>query len=314
MRRSPQIAQLDRAVDGTASTILNSKTPYIGRFAPSPSGPLHFGSLVCALGSYLDALAHGGHWLVRMEDLDPPREEPGAATRILKTLESHGLHWHGAVEWQSKHHALYEETLFRLRQQGLLYACYCSRSQIRQNGGHDNLACRTRGTGDKNDSVCALRLHCAGGEERFEDIWRGTQSQSVREDTILKRRDGLYAYQLAVVVDDIAQGITHVVRGADLLDTTAAQIRLFHLLGSEAPHFGHLPLVMGPGGMQKLSKQNHAPAIDDSKAASNLCTALDFLGFHVADGLEREAPEHILKWAAARWQRHQVDKRDRQLH
>ncbi|WP_444887082.1 tRNA glutamyl-Q(34) synthetase GluQRS [Microbulbifer sp. JMSA008] len=305
------IAQLDRAVDGTASITLNSKTPYFGRFAPSPSGPLHFGSLVCALGSYLDALAHGGHWLVRMEDLDPPREEPGAATRILKSLESHGLHWHGPVVWQSKRHAQYEAVLSQLRQRGLLYPCYCSRSQIRQNGGHDNQTCRIK---DGGTGACALRLSCAGGEEHFEDIWRGPQSQPVREDTILKRRDGLYAYQLAVVVDDIAQGITHIVRGTDLLDTTAAQIRLFHLLDNRAPIFGHLPLVMGPGGAQKLSKQNHAPAIDDNRAASNLCTALDFLGFHVADGLEGEAPEHILKWAAARWQRHQIDKRDRQLH
>ncbi|GAB2886162.1 tRNA glutamyl-Q(34) synthetase GluQRS [Microbulbifer echini] len=290
---------------------MKKTNPYIGRFAPSPSGPLHFGSLVCALGSYLDALAHGGHWLVRMEDLDPPREEPGAADRILKSLESHGLHWHGTVEWQSRRHGFYEETLEQLRQQAVLYSCYCSRSQIRQNGGHDNLTCRTK---NDDQGACALRLQCAGGEERFEDIWRGTQIQSVREDTILKRRDGLYAYQLAVVVDDIAQGITHIVRGADLLDTTAAQIRLFRLLGTEAPRFGHLPLVMGPGGRQKLSKQNHAAAINDNNASGNLCTALDFLGFHVPDALKQVTPEHILKWAAAHWQRHQVDKRDRQLH
>ncbi|WP_020412420.1 tRNA glutamyl-Q(34) synthetase GluQRS [Microbulbifer sp. SSSA007] len=290
---------------------MKSTHPYIGRFAPSPSGPLHFGSLVCALGSYLDAQSHGGHWLLRMEDLDPPREEPGAATRILNSLETHGLHWHGAVEWQSKRHRLYEETLAQLREQGLLYPCYCSRSQIRQNGGHDNLGCRVKHSGS---GPSALRLQCAGDEEVFEDIWRGEQHQPVREDTILKRRDGLYAYQLAVVVDDIAQGVTQVVRGADLLDTTGAQIRLFHILGTTPPVFGHLPLVMGPGGKQKLSKQNHAPAIDDNKAADNLCAALIFLGFHVPETLRQEKPEHILKWATARWQRHQIDKRDRQLH
>ncbi|MFA0811887.1 tRNA glutamyl-Q(34) synthetase GluQRS [Microbulbifer epialgicus] len=290
---------------------MKSTSPYIGRFAPSPTGPLHFGSLVCALGSYLDARSHGGHWLLRMEDLDPPREEPGAATRILNALEAHGLHWHGAVEWQSQRHALYEGTLEELREQGLLYPCYCSRNQIRQNGGHDNLGCRAR---PATTGAYALRLQCAGGEERFEDIWCGKQRQSLREDTILKRRDGLYAYQLAVVLDDIAQGITQVVRGADLLDTTGAQIRLFRILGAEPPTFGHLPLVMGPGGQQKLSKQNHAPAIDDKKAAGNLCAALRFLGFHVPNSLEQEAPEHILRWATARWQRHQVDKRDRQLH
>lgn len=296
---------------GPPPVILKSSNPYIGRFAPSPSGPLHFGSLVCALGSYLDAQSHGGQWLLRMEDLDPPREEPGAATRILNSLEAHGLHWHGPVVWQSKRHALYEETLEQLRKKGLLYPCYCSRSQIRENGGHDNLKCRVKIAGN---GVCALRLKCAGGEEEFVDIWRGKQCQPIREDTILKRRDDLHAYQLAVVVDDIAQGITQVVRGADLLDTTGAQIRLFHILGARLPTFGHLPLVMGPGGRQKLSKQNHAPAIDDNKAAVNLCTALGFLGFHVSQALEQESPEHILKWATARWQRHQIDNHDRQLH
>lgn len=285
--------------------------PYIGRFAPSPTGPLHFGSLVCALGSYLDAIAHGGLWLVRMEDLDPPREEPGAAERILKSLEAHGLHWHGPLEWQSRRHTLYEDTLAGLTARELIYPCHCSRNQIREAGGHDNTACRA--TAGKQ-GPCALRLKCAGGEEHFDDLWRGQQHQQIREDTILKRRDGLYAYQLAVVVDDIDQGVTHVVRGSDLLDTTGAQQRLFRLLDAPPPRFGHLPLVMGPDGHQKLSKQNHAPAIDDRRAPENLCTALGFLGFHLPAELKREAPEPILHWAAARWQRHQVDMRDRQLH
>ncbi|MCX2793555.1 tRNA glutamyl-Q(34) synthetase GluQRS [Microbulbifer thermotolerans] len=288
---------------------MNAPT-YIGRFAPSPTGPLHFGSLVCALGSYLDAIAHGGRWLVRMEDLDPPREEPGAAERILHSLEAHGLHWHGPLQWQSRRHALYEEILTELRTRKLLYPCHCSRSQIRRNGGHDNSGCRARCGGS---SPAALRLVCAGGEEQFHDIWRGQLRQQIREDTILKRRDGLYAYQLAVVADDIDQGVTHVVRGADLLDTTGAQQRLFHLLGATPPQFGHLPLVMGPGGLQKLSKQNHAPPIDDHKAADNLSAALAFLGFHLPRGIEGESPEHILHWAAARWQRHQVDLRNRQI-
>lgn len=283
---------------------------YIGRFAPSPTGPLHFGSLVCALGSYLDAIAHGGLWLVRMEDLDPPREEPGAAERIIRSLEAHGLHWHGPLEWQSKRHALYEDTLAQLAAKQLLYSCHCSRSQIRKNGGHDDQGCRTQ-TGGEGPS--ALRLRCSGGEEDFEDIWQGQQQQPIREDTILKRRDGLYAYQLAVVVDDIQQGITHIVRGADLLDTSGAQQRLFRLLDAPAPQFGHLPLVMGPGGQQKLSKQNRAPAIDDKSAPQNLCTALEFLGFRPPRELQQEAPEHLLKWAAARWQRQQVDRRNRLL-
>ena len=294
---------------------MNNAIPYIGRFAPSPTGPLHFGSLACALGSYLDATAHGGQWLVRMEDLDPPREEPGAADRILHTLEAHGLHWHGALEWQSRRHALYEDTLAELTERGLLYACYCTRAQIRAAGGHDNLNCRggTPDTGNGHANA-AWRLKCASVAETFIDLWRGEQHQQIGEDTILKRRDGLYAYQLAVVVDDINQGITHIVRGADLLDTTGAQQFLFRTLGAVPPQFGHLPLVMGPDGRQKLSKQNHAPAIDDHRAGENLCTALAFLGFRPPAGLERETPEHILKWAAARWQRQQVDRRDRQLH
>ncbi|GAA5524741.1 glutamyl-Q tRNA(Asp) synthetase [Microbulbifer aestuariivivens] len=291
----------------------HNPTTYIGRFAPSPTGPLHFGSLVCALGSYLDAVAHGGHWLVRMEDLDPPREEPGAAARIVKTLELHGLHPHSPVVWQSRRHDLYEKTLSALAARELLFPCQCSRAQIRQQGGHDSATC-AGATGKKLDrhKASALRLRCAGGEETFDDIWQGRQRQQIREDTILKRRDGLYAYQLAVVVDDIDQGITHVVRGADLLSTTGAQQRLFRLLGAEPPIFGHLPLVMGPAG-QKLSKQNHAPAIDDRRPAENLCRALGFLGYHPPAALAGESPAAILHWAVARWQRRQVDRRDRQL-
>ncbi|KUJ82498.1 tRNA glutamyl-Q(34) synthetase GluQRS [Microbulbifer flavimaris] len=292
---------------------MSNVTPYIGRFAPSPTGPLHFGSLVCALGSYLDAIAHRGRWLVRMENLDPPREEPGAADRIIRSLEAHGLHWHGPLEWQSHRHALYEETLDTLAGQGLLYPCQCSRAQIRKRGGHDNEGCRDTPRERLNpEQPNALRLRCAGGTESFDDIWQGQQHQQIHEDTILKRRDGLYAYQLAVVVDDIDQGVTHVVRGADLLETTGAQQRLFRLLGTEPPLFGHLPLVMGPAG-QKLSKQNHAPAIDDRRPSENLCTALRFLGFRVPSELEGESTAAILHWATARWQRHQVDRRDRQL-
>ncbi|WP_237066465.1 tRNA glutamyl-Q(34) synthetase GluQRS [Microbulbifer guangxiensis] len=286
---------------------------YIGRFAPSPTGPLHFGSLVCALGSYLDAVSHGGHWLVRMEDLDPPREEPGAAGRILQSLEAHGLHWHGPLEWQSRRHGLYDRILDELAERGLLYPCQCSRAQIRKQGGHANDSCRHTPREElQADLPSALRLHCAGGEETFDDIWQGHQQQQVLEDTILKRRDGLFAYQLAVVVDDIDQGVTHVVRGADLLETTGAQQRLFRLLGAEPPMFGHLPLVMGPAG-QKLSKQNHAAAIDDQCPAENLCAALGFLGFHVPPELGGESPAAILHWAASRWQRRQVDRRNRQL-
>ncbi|SDJ89255.1 tRNA glutamyl-Q(34) synthetase GluQRS [Microbulbifer yueqingensis] len=288
---------------------MNTPARYIGRFAPSPTGPLHFGSLVCAVGSYLDAVAHGGQWLVRMEDLDPPREEPGAADRILKSLDAHGLHWHGTVAFQSHRHHLYDARLAELAGRGLTYACHCSRAEIRRRGGHDDTACRAQ---REEQGPCAVRLECSGGEESFDDLWYGQQCQAIGEDTILRRRDGLYAYQLAVVVDDIDQGISHIVRGADLLETTGAQQRLFRILGAAPPQFGHLPLVMNPGG-QKLSKQNRAPALDDRQAPANLVTALQFLGFRVPAGLEAEPPAGILSWATARWQRRQVDRRNRPL-
>ncbi|WP_299595673.1 tRNA glutamyl-Q(34) synthetase GluQRS [uncultured Microbulbifer sp.] len=290
---------------------------YIGRFAPSPTGPLHFGSLVCALGSYLDAVAHEGHWWVRMEDLDPPREMPGAAARILKSLDAHGLHGHGPVVWQSQRHGLYQSALDQLRQRGLVYPCTCTREQVRKAGGHrrdDCLGVRSlgeRGTKEPQESY-ALRFACAGVTEKFSDIWQGEQTQPIGEDPILKRKDGLYAYQLAVVVDDIQQNVNCVVRGADLLDCTGVQRQLFLALGAEPPRFGHMPLVMNEGG-QKLSKQNHAAPLDDATPSENLFQALRFLSFLPPAELVNEPPRQILSWASARWQRQQVDRRNRLL-
>ncbi|MBB5212243.1 tRNA glutamyl-Q(34) synthetase GluQRS [Microbulbifer hydrolyticus] len=281
---------------------------YIGRFAPSPTGPLHFGSLVCALGSYFDAIAHGGHWLVRMEDLDPPREMPGAAQRILNSLNAHGLHGHGAIVWQSQRHHLYHAALEQLQARDLVYRCHCTREQIRRAGGHQRENCVPRSDG----SPFALRFHCAGASETFTDLWHGEQTQRIAEDPILKRKDGLYAYQLAVVVDDIQQGVTCIVRGSDLLDCTGVQRQLFAALGASAPAFGHLPLVMNEAG-QKLSKQNHATALDDSAPSLNLFRALHFLGFRPHPDLVEETPGQILSWASARWQRRQVDRRNRLL-
>ncbi|WP_315857559.1 tRNA glutamyl-Q(34) synthetase GluQRS [Microbulbifer agarilyticus] len=284
----------------------SSSERYVGRFAPSPTGPLHFGSLVCALGSYLDAIAHGGHWLIRMEDLDPPREMPGAAERILHSLHAHGLHSHSPVVWQSKRHDLYRQALQQLRAQDQIYPCSCTREQVRRAGGHTKANC----VGESGPH--SLRFRCAGAREGFADIWQGTQQQAIDEDTILKRKDGLYAYQLAVVVDDIAQGVNHVVRGADLLDCTGIQRCLFRALGAEPPQFGHLPLVMNEAG-QKLSKQNHAAPLDDNKAASNLIQALGFLGLRPPQDLDANTPAHILAWASAHWQRKAVDRHNRLL-
>lgn len=281
---------------------------YIGRFAPSPTGPLHFGSLVAALGSYLDARAHDGTWLVRMEDLDPPREEPGAADRILASLEAHGLQGDGPVMYQSQRLDIYEDVLDKLQARGLVYHCQCTRAQIRAAGGHDDRGCRTQGAEPEG---AARRLVQAGREYRFDDIWHGHQVQSIREDSILKRRDGLHAYQLAVVVDDIAQGVTHIVRGADLLETTATQMDLFRQLGHSEPHYGHLPLAMNREG-QKLSKQNHAPALDDGQPTHNLCRALEFLGQQPPASLATATPNEVLAWAIPNWQRDTVNAHNRE--
>ncbi len=284
---------------------------YIGRFAPSPTGPLHFGSLVCALGSYLDAVAHGGTWLIRMEDLDPPREMPGAAERILHSLDVHGLHSPHPVEWQSKRHHLYQRALDQLQENNLLYACGCTREQIRRAGGHRRADCRQGSP--VSGTPAALRFCSEGEDEHFLDLWHGPQSQRTSEDPILKRKDGLFAYQLAVVVDDIQQGVTWVVRGADLLDCTGVQCQLFRALGAEPPGFGHLPLVMNETG-QKLSKQNHAAALDDRRPTDNLLQALRFLGLRPPVELSLEQPHHLLAWATAHWQRQQVNRHNRRLH
>jgi len=231
---------------------------------------------------------------------------PGAAERILQSLHAHGLHSHTPVVWQSQRHPLYQQALDQLRDNNLVYPCSCTREQVRKAGGHQRANC----VGEQGNH--ALRFHCEGAIEHFHDIWQREQTQPIGEDPILKRKDGLYAYQLAVVVDDIAQGINHIVRGADLLNCTGIQQQLFRALGAEPPEFGHLPLVMNEGG-QKLSKQNHAAPLDDKKASENLVQALGFLGYRPSRELTAEAPAHILSWASARWQRHAVDRRNRLL-
>ncbi len=249
----------------------------IGRFAPSPSGPLHFGSLVAALGSYLSAKAQGGQWLVRMEDLDPPREPVGAAATILSQLRAFGLHWDGEVLYQSSRHTRYDAVLRTLAERGLLYGCACTRRELQANAGHCANHCRDRQL-PLVDGV-AWRLLAGSEPLPFDDAVFGPCRfpATEQDDVVLKRRDGLYAYQLAVVVDDIDQGITEIVRGADLLDSTPRQIYLWRLLGKTPPRFAHLPLVVGHDG-RKLSKQNYAPAIAESEAFGLLKAALAVLG------------------------------------
>lgn len=286
---------------------------YIGRFAPSPTGPLHFGSLVSALASYLDAKANGGQWLVRMEDLDPPREQAGAAAAILQTLDDHGLHWDGEVIYQSQRSDAYQTCLNALLQSGFAYPCTCSRQDLMAMGGIYDGRCRNHLP--NTNQPCSLRLKLYDLPDRFtpdliqfKDLIQGTQKQNLRTqagDQILKRRDGFYAYQLAVVVDDIAQGITHIIRGSDLLEVTARQLFFFDLLSAPLPQFGHVPLAIQANG-QKLSKQNHAKAIDSKLASRNLWRGLEFLGQNPPADLADTSTSECLDWALHHWQRQAV--------
>lgn len=280
-----------------------SNSPYIGRFAPSPSGPLHFGSLVAALGSYLDARAHDGEWLVRIEDIDPPREQPGAADLILRTLEAFGLHWDGEVLWQSQRSAAYEAALDALRDD--LFYCTCTRAELRPFEGVYPGTCRTRRQPPANPAgeiPAAIRLHTPDTPLTFVDRRRGTLSLTPRDtggDPVLRRKDGLWAYQLAVVVDDAAQGVTDVVRGSDLLNTTAGQVYLQTRLGAPTPRYLHLPLMLDPKG-RKLSKQNHAPALDTTQRRTLLRDALIALGMTPPD----TDADTLLQWGITHWLAH----------
>lgn len=284
--------------------------PYVGRFAPSPSGPLHFGSLVAALGSYLQARSHEGRWLLRIEDIDPPREVPGAADAILKTLEAYGFEWDGSVTYQSQRHALYEQALSQLRDNGLIYACNCSRKTIAASNADGKPrrypgTCRNRNLPFIRDTgQCSLRLHTEDRQLCFNDVIQGEISQNMAEDSgdiILLRRDGLYAYALAVSVDDMQQGISEVVRGRDLLDTTASQIYLMQQLGGSAPRYAHLPIVTNTAG-DKLSKQTGAQALPLDRPVAQLCQSLRFLGQSPPPDLNHATVDEFWYWARQNWQ------------
>ena len=295
------------ATTGTAE----AGRPYRGRFAPSPSGPLHFGSLIAAVGSFLEARSRHGEWLVRIEDLDPPRERPGAADDILATLDRCGLHWDGAVLRQSSRHAAYEAALAQLDSAGCLRRCLCSRAQLAalpQN--------QTRAPGEElyhppeclpvtadADPRPAWRLRAPDREVAFVDRVQGAQRTNVAHtvgDFVLRRRDGLFAYQLAVVVDDAAQGITDVVRGADLLSSTARQIVLQEALALPLPGYMHLPIAVGDSGI-KLAKSADAPALSRSSAAAQVVAALEFLRQAPPAELRRAALAEVWQWAVAHW-------------
>lgn len=247
---------------------------YRGRFAPSPTGPLHFGSLVAALGSWLDARHHDGRWLLRIEDIDPPRERPGAAAAQLRTLEAMGLRADEPPLWQSSRGDAYDAALAKLLAAGLAFECRCSRSDLAPAGGIHR-ACVERPSGLN----AALRMRMPAERVGFIDRLRGAQTQDLRQeigDVVLRRSDGLYAYQLAVVVDDAWQGITDIVRGADLIGSTPRQIALQRMLGMSTPRYLHLPLALDGSG-QKLSKSLAALPVDDRDPLAALRAAWRFL-------------------------------------
>lgn len=276
---------------------------YVGRYAPSPTGPLHFGSLVAAVGSYLEARSRGGRWLLRIEDLDPPREMPGARDWILRALDAFGLHWDGPVTLQSERLAHYEAAVQQLLERGLAYPCGCSRAQL-QTLGYGRVypgLCRNGTRPHPNGH--AIRVLTHDRPVGFTDRRCGLFSQRLERevgDFVIRRRDGFYAYQLAVVVDDAAQGVTDVVRGADLLDSTPRQIHLQRLLGLPTPAYLHLPVVTDARG-HKLSKQTGAAPLDLEHPAPLLWEALAYLGQRPPRVLRRAPVEALWSWAVPAW-------------
>jgi len=291
----------------------NLSQPYRGRFAPSPTGPLHFGSLITALGSYLQARSQRGEWLVRMEDIDPPREQPGAADAILRALEAYQLHWDGAVLYQSDRTDAYLAALDQLQKQGDSFPCSCTRSSIAKANRNNRPTedgtvpliypgtCRSglpSGT-----TARAIRLHVPKHTDSFADALQGridTDLQNNIGDFVVRRADGLFAYHLAMVVDDAEQQISEIVRGTDLLTSTPPQRYLQTRLGYSHPAYCHLPIATNPQG-QKLSKQTFAGAIDIQNPGPILIKALAFLNQQPDVKLANASPAEILGWAITHW-------------
>jgi glutamyl-Q tRNA(Asp) synthetase len=280
---------------------------YIGRFAPSPTGLLHAGSLAAALGSWLDARAAGGQWRVRMEDLDRPRCVAGVAGMILRQIEAYGLTWDGSVLYQSRRDAAYDAALHRLRDAGLAYPCACTRRQLanapRNAEGEPVYPGACRAGLAPRQSPRAWRVNVSGARIQFTDRVCGRLEQSLDSevgDFVVCRADGLFAYQLAVVVDDAFQGITHVVRGADLLWNTPRQIYLQNLLGLPTPVYAHVPLIINAAG-QKLSKQTRARALPETGQGAVLAQALAALGHSPPAELAGADPAELLAWAHTHW-------------
>lgn len=281
---------------------------YIGRFAPSPTGQLHFGSLLAALASFLDARAHNGRWLLRIEDLDPPREQPGALHSFPVTLEAFGLYWDDELTRQSERLHFYQGALQQLLKNGDAYPCSCSRKQLHDRSGGNIYDGFCRRKIDHTDKDAAIRVHCPTTPTRFLDLIQGPQTfnlANISGDFVVLRKDKLFAYQLAVVTDDHLQGITHIVRGSDLLPETPKQIHLQDLLGINPPRYAHIPVAANHEG-QKLSKQTYATALNLEQPLPQLIEALHFLNQSPDPALVDASVDELLKWAVTHWKMEHV--------
>ena len=268
---------------------------YKGRFAPSPTGPLHFGSLIAALASYLDARAHRGIWQLRLDDIDPPRHDPASFSSIPNCLEQHGLHWDNDVIMQSKRRDVHESYVSALRTKNRVFVCLCTRATL----GHLGQC----------ESDCQVSQYDEGSQRlslstetlsSFDDLVMGSQAPtSMPDNFVVRRRDGLIAYQLATAVDDIDEGYTHIIRGSDLLDSTFRQIAIHRALGRTSPQYGHLPIATDPMG-NKLSKQSGAPPIDTTTPVENLQSALAFLN-QTPPPMSCKTTKDVLSFSTEHW-------------
>ncbi|MGD8926117.1 MAG: tRNA glutamyl-Q(34) synthetase GluQRS, partial [Thioalkalispiraceae bacterium] len=276
---------------------------YRGRFAPSPTGQLHFGSLIAAVASYCQARTAQGEWLLRIEDIDTPREVTGACDDIIRTLENFGFQWDGAISYQHQHSEDYNEALNKLRQDGMLYPCACSRREIAKINKLGIYPGTCRDGLPEGRHARSWRIRTEPSLLSFTDAIQGNQQFDIQQeigDFVLKRADGLFAYQLAVAIDDARQGITQVVRGYDLLDSTPRQIYVQQQLGLQSPEYAHHPIAVDAQG-EKLSKRKLSPQLKQSDLGQQLAQALDFLGHPPPAELSNAGPESLWNWAFANW-------------
>lgn len=302
-----------RNSSATATTGIGEPDRYVGRFAPSPTGPLHFGSLVAAVASYLQARVNDGLWLLRIEDIDPPREQPGASKEIISALECYGFEWDGDVTFQSKSREAHEAALAALIERDLAYRCQCSRRDL-VDAPRGPLGIIYPGTCRRGCDAkeVAIRLRTNDSEIAFDDILQGLIAQHLESesgDFIIRRRDGLIAYHLAVVVDDECQGVTQIVRGIDLLDSTPRQIWLQQSLGYRTPSYAHIPVITHADG-DKLSKLTGAPGILLRDIEKTLVEALSALQQQPPPELAQSTREEIWSWAIKNWQLGKISGRE----